>query len=88
MKHTNKISQVLGAGRAFVERINCDLSGIYYTRVTLPVQVWRARGCPKHSMPRMPWWQPTLFRYLVITGWRPVPERRSRYPRIPVYYLH
>ena len=35
----------------------------------LPVQFWRACGCPPQFRPRLPWWQPLVWRWLVLSGW-------------------
>jgi len=55
------------------------VSALYQQRVTLPVQYWQAFGCPSEFTPQLPWWQPFVWRYLVITG-----MRSSRVARPPV----
>jgi len=42
----------------------------YYQRVTVPVQFWVVLGGPEQFRPQLPWWQPFVYRWLVITGWR------------------
>lgn len=52
------------------------VSGLYYWRVTFPVQSWVALGSPAQFRPSLPWWQSLVWHYLHITGWSPVPRRR------------
>ena len=49
------------------------VSRFYYQHVTLPVYFWRACGCPEQFTPRIPWWQPWVYRLLVLLRRRPVP---------------
>ena len=51
------------------QRWQSAVSGLYYRRVTLPVQLWRACGQPAAFRPALPWWQPFVFSYLSVTGW-------------------
>jgi len=51
------------------QRLQGRISGLYFHRVTYPVQVWLAFGRPSEFRPQLPWWQPFVYRWLVITGW-------------------
>ena len=51
------------------ERWQCAFAARYYQRVTLPLQFWHALGCPSSWRPQLPWWQPFVWRYLVLTDW-------------------
>src|SRR5512135_2910506 len=53
------------------ERFQCRVAAFYFQRVSLPVQFWRPAGCPPQFRPRLPWWQPFVWRWLVLSGWRP-----------------
>src|SRR5512137_2741864 len=55
------------------ERFQCRVAGFYYRRVSLPVQWWVACGRPPQFRPRLPWWQPFVWRWLVLPGWLPWP---------------
>ena len=57
------------------QRWQSAVSGLYYRRVTLPVQLWRACGQPVGFRPALPWWQPFVFSYLSVTGWALWPRR-------------
>ena len=58
-------------------RLQCRISSIYYRRVTVPQQFWLACGCPEQfRRPWAPWWQPFVWRWLVVTGWVRVSRRR------------
>ncbi len=58
------------------QRWQCRVAALYAQRVTLPVQFWRALGAPAQLRPQLPWWQPFVFSYLVVTGWlRPLRRR-------------
>jgi hypothetical protein len=50
-------------------RVQSSISGLYHRRVTVPVQLWLACGRPPQFRPRLPWWQPFVYRWLVITRW-------------------
>ena len=52
------------------ERLQCRVAAFYFQRVSLPVQWWRAAGCPPAFRPRLPWWQPLVWRWLVLSGWQ------------------
>ena len=53
------------------QRLQGRVAGFYFQRVTLPVQFWRACGCPSQfPPPRLPWWQPFVLAWLRLTGWR------------------
>ena len=57
------------------QRFQGRVAGFYFQRVTLPVRFWRACGCPVQFRPRLPWWQPFVWRWLVISGsLRPSPS--------------
>jgi hypothetical protein len=60
------------------QRFQCRVAAFYFQRVSLPVQWWRAAGCPPQFRPRLPWWQPFVWRWLVLSGW--LPARRQRPP--------
>ena len=60
------------------QRWQSAVSGLYFRRVTLPVQFWRACGQPAAFRPALPWWQPFVFAYLSFTGWALRPRRRWR----------
>ncbi len=53
------------------QRLQCRVAAFYFHRVSLPVQFWRACGCPPQFRPRLPWWQPFVWRWLVLSGWLP-----------------
>ena len=59
-------------------RWQCAVAALYFQRVTLPVQFWVACGRPAGFAPRLPWWQPFVFSYLVTTGWLRPARRRER----------
>ena len=59
-------------------RWQSSVARLYSRRVTQPVRLWKALGQPSDCMPRLPWWQPIVYKYLVITVWLPVPSRRSQ----------
>ena len=50
------------------ERFQGRVAGFYFQRVTLPVRFWVACGSPQQFRPRLPWWQPFVWRWLVISG--------------------
>ena len=52
------------------QRFQCRVAAFYFQRVSLPVQFWRACGCPSQFRPRLPWWQPLVWRWLVLSGWQ------------------
>jgi hypothetical protein len=52
------------------QRWQCRVAAFYFQRVSLPVQFWRACGCPSQFRPRLPWWQPFVWRWLVLSGWQ------------------
>ena len=60
-------------------RLQSRISGAYFQRVTFPVQCWVACGRLPQFRPSLPWWQPFVWRWLVITGWVR-PSRRREYP--------
>ena len=67
------------------ERLQGRVLGLYFRRVTSPVRVWVACGCPEEFRPRLPWWQPFVWRWLVVSGafgpqhpWAHHPLRRPR----------
>ena len=50
------------------QRFQGRICGLYFRRVTFPVRCWRACGCPPQFRPTIPWWQPFVWRWLVISG--------------------
>ncbi len=50
------------------ERFQGRICRFYFQRVTLPVRFWRACGCPPQFRPSIPWWQPFVWRWLVVSG--------------------
>ena len=50
-------------------RFQGRVSGLYYQRVSLPVQWWRGCGCPAQWRPRLPWWHSLVYRWLRLSGW-------------------
>ena len=52
------------------QRWQCRVAAFYFHRVSLPVQFWRAAGCPSQFRPRLPWWQPFVWSWLVLSGWQ------------------
>jgi hypothetical protein len=73
MKEIKKIEQAARRWQFVVgcywERFQCRLLALYYWRVTYPVRVWRAFGCPEQFRPRLPWWQHFVWVWLSSTGW-------------------
>ena len=61
---------LVGPARRDWQRFQCRVAGFYFHRVSLPVQFWRACGCPPAFRPRLPWWQPFVFAWLRLSGWR------------------
>jgi len=59
------------------QRWQSAVCSLYYRRVTLPVQLWRACGQPAAFRPALPWWQPFVFSYLSVTGWALRPRRQQ-----------
>ena len=51
------------------QRFQCRVAALYFQRVSLPVQWWVACGRPPQFRPRLPWWQPFVWRWLVLSGW-------------------
>jgi hypothetical protein len=72
MKKIKKIGRVARWWHVVVgvrwQRFQGRWCGLYFQRVTLPVRFWRACGCPAQWRPRLPWWQPFLWRWLVLSG--------------------
>ena len=60
------------------ERLQGRIAGFYFQRVTQPWQFWYALGCPSECRPRIQWWQPFVYRWLVLTGWVRPPRRQRR----------
>jgi hypothetical protein len=54
------------------------VSGLYFQRVTQPLQWWHALGRPSSWRPQLPWRQPFVWRWLVVTGWLRPSRRRDR----------
>ena len=47
----------------------CRVAAFHFQRVSLPMQFWRACGFPSQFRPRLPWWLPFVWRWLVLSGW-------------------
>jgi hypothetical protein len=79
MRHTRHYSRAARRWHILVgvrwQRWQSAVSALYFRRVTLPLQLWRACGQPSQFRPQLPWWQPFVFSYLSVTGWL----RRSRH---------
>ena len=79
LSHTFFLRELLQGGRAARrwqvlvgvrwQRFQCRVARLYFQRVSLPVQFWRACGCPPQWRPRLPWWQPFVFSWLRLSGW-------------------
>jgi hypothetical protein len=52
------------------QRWQCRVAAFYFQRISLPMQWWRAAGCPPQFRPSLPWWQPLVWRWLRLSGWR------------------
>ena len=65
------------------ERFQGRIAGAYFARVSYPLQVWQAFGSPAEFTPRLPWWQPFAFAWLVGSGWLP---RRSSHQQFAEPY--
>jgi hypothetical protein len=68
---------LVGPAQRGWQRWQGSVAALYYQRVTLPLQWWVAAGRPPQFQPQLPWWQPLVWRYLVITGWQQS-RRRER----------
>ena len=83
MRHHTLVSQVAGQWHCRVgirwQRLQCRISGFYFHRVTEPLQLWVACGQPAEFTPRLPWWPPFVWRWLVLTGWARYYPRPHRY---------
>jgi hypothetical protein len=76
MTHTPHTALLLYV-RIHWQRLQSCIASRYHRRVTQPLQFWLALGRPPFLRPRLPWWQPLVWRWLVITGWvEPRPRRR------------
>ena len=82
MRHTRQSSQATSRFSIRIHwfRFQSRVAALYSQRVTQPWELWRAFGCPPECMPRIPWWQPFVYRWLVVTGWVRMP-RRQRWPQ-------
>ena len=49
------------------ERFQCRVLALYFQRVTEPVRFWQACGSPLQFRPCLPWWQPLVWRWLVVS---------------------
>ena len=76
MAHTH--TELLRYVRIHWSRWQSRVAALYAQRVTQPVQLWVALGRPAQFRPQLPWWQPFIWRWLVITGWVR-PSRRREY---------
>ena len=50
------------------QRLQGRVLALYFRRITSPVRVWVACGCPAEFRPVLPWWQPLVWRWLVVSG--------------------
>jgi hypothetical protein len=64
------LAVLLGPAQRRWQRVQCRVAAFYFERVSLPVQFWRACGCPPQFRPRLPWWQPLVWCWLVLSGWQ------------------
>ena len=71
----HRFATLFGPAQRAWQRWQSTVSGLYYQRVTLPLQFWVACGQPPEFRPQLPWWQPFVFSYLSITGWVRRPHR-------------
>ena len=60
------------------QRLQSRIASAYFQRVTQPVQFWVALGQPAQFRPALPWWQPFVYSWLVVTGWVRPPRRQRR----------
>ena len=74
MRHRAHISRAARCWHSLVGirwlRWQSRLAGCYFQRVTLPLRWWHALGCPPQFRPQLPWWQPFVWRWLVLSGWQ------------------
>jgi hypothetical protein len=63
-------------------RWQCAVAALYFRRVTYPLQAWVACGRLEGFTPVLPWWQPFVWFYLVITGWARYFPRLHREPPV------
>ena len=61
---------IIGPAQRGWQRLQGRVAAFYFQRVTLPVQFWRACGCPPQFRPHLPWWQPFVFAWLRLSGWQ------------------
>jgi hypothetical protein len=71
---------VVGSWRRWVSRVE----SFYLRRVHRPVHQWREHGSPRSCLPRIPWWQPFLYQFLVLVGRFPLQRRVRRGQSRPV----
>ena len=73
MKALKKIEQAATAWQVVVrvrwQRVQCRVAALYYWRVTFPVRMWRACGCPVQFRPHLPWWHQFVYSWLRLSGW-------------------
>ena len=75
---THTYTDLLRSVRSPWLRCQGAISALYFQRVTLPQQLWRACGRPPQFRPSVPWWQPFVWRWLVLSGWLRPARRRQR----------
>ncbi len=84
MSTITSVSQPASAGRvplsAYWELLQCRIARHYFLRVTQPTELYLALGRPAWARPTLPWWQPFVWRWLVLSGWL-TPHRRRYSPR-------
>lgn len=82
MRHIRHYSRATRRWHSLVgvrwQRLQSHISGAYFQRVTQPLQFWHALGRPSQFRPSLPWWQPFVWRWLVVTGWVRPSRRRER----------
>ena len=80
MRQTRQISR--GSRRVHIRmlwfRLQSRIASFYAQRITQPWQFWHALGCLPECRPALPWWQPWVYRWLVLTGWVQHRPRRRR----------
>ena len=73
MKEIKKIAQAvrrqwyLVVGVRWQQYVQYHIITLYHRRVEAPIRFWRAFGCPEQLRPQLPWWQPLVWRWIVIT---------------------
>ena len=76
MTHTH--TELLRYVRSHWSHWQCRVAARYFQRVTVPLRFWVALGRPQQFRPQLPWWQPFVWQWLVLTGWVRPSRRRHR----------